>query len=1047
MERKGFFLESKLQPPTQSSNFLIRERLLERLSQIRERLVVVSAGMGYGKTVLLAQFARLHPGGCAWYHLNETDNDLMSFAQYLSESIAKAVPEFGINFDAHLTLEYGETPEHDWIMVQGLAAEFCQQLRLLQGRELWAVLDDFHVITNEHIIQFLQLLLDNQPGELWLILCMKSVPPSFCARYLLERKAVLVGAEQLAFQEEETRKLIEDYAQPRNLDRVAAAVQKYTEGWPAGISFTMLYFSQRQYTMSEEDVEHVCQQSYLQDYFLHELYRKLPYELQHFLTATSVLVYLRPNVCNALAGVDNAASQLSWLSKENMFVLRLPGSDQIYRYHNLFKNFLLGQLPSSRRRRLLEQASDFYLRTTDRALAVEYAIECGDPERLQNALEAAGSDALEKGQVDTVGRWLEEHQAAGISSSPEILLLEGQYHERAGDFASALEYARQVIEEYPVHTKEITMLKAKLLWARLLREQSQFQESLEMVEEILPKLRGGTTAQRELRSQAQKLRMYALLDLEQFDRALSIALEYLDGRGRSPEEREHIWYREMATLCYFAMGEYRRAMQMYVLLSADGNGISIAPYIHLYQAAIGRVCEAEEGLRQVMKERPDRLSRHVIQNQWFIKAIVDRIAESEGIAPLEGLQGYWGQSRMEAGYFNRKNPVYILWRALQREPMTAAEEDALNHLESSAFPLAQVAAKWLAVRSRIRRGDVGRALELCRMARNSRRNSGGELSKNMFQAFLTMEEAMLLRPEQPREAAAMIDEIRPYWLENNLVCPGHTQQERELLAELLAGQEELPVVQTVQKLPLQPLPVARVKVQCFGRFQVFLPDGQELLWRTRKAQGLFAYLFHHNGAAVERDLLVDILWPQAAPGNGTSLLHTSLYSIRKVLAPYGLDQLICREKKGYRMDMAMVESSRELMDQFCREGQGGTDLTKVYQGSYLEDIDGVWAEDTRARYAGAFLRFCRQRARELMGREDYQGAVQCLSFARNQEPYDEEVAAMLIRGYSLLGEMKNAMGVYNRLKDTLHSDMGVEPGAEVTRVYRECLLKRLSSGR
>ena len=39
------------------------------------------------------------------------------------------------------------------------------------------------------------------------------------------------------------------------------------------------------------------------------------------------------------------------------------------------------------------------------------------------------------------------------------------------------------------------------------------------------------------------------------------------------------------------------------------------------------------------------------------------------------------------------------------------------------------------------------------------------------------------------------------------------------------------------------------------------------------------------------------------------------------------------------------------------------------------------------------------------------------------------------------------MSLYNRLKETLKEDLGAEPGEEVTRVYQECLLRRLGSGR
>ena len=82
-----------------------------------------------------------------------------------------------------------------------------------------------------------------------------------------------------------------------------------------------------------------------------------------------------------------------------------------------------------------------------------------------------------------------------------------------------------------------------------------------------------------------------------------------------------------------------------------------------------------------------------------------------------------------------------------------------------------------------------------------------------------------------------------------------------------------------------------------------------------------------------------------------------------------------------------------------------------------------------------------------MERGNYAAAVDCLRAAVRQEPYDEGLAALLIRCYAATGEIKNAMAIYNRLKETLIQDLGTEPGEEVTRIYKECLLRRLGSGR
>ena len=241
---------------------------------------------------------------------------------------------------------------------------------------------------------------------------------------------------------------------------------------------------------------------------------------------------------------------------------------------------------------------------------------------------------------------------------------------------------------------------------------------------------------------------------------------------------------------------------------------------------------------------------------------------------------------------------------------------------------------------------------------------------------------------------------------------------------------------------------ARLRVRCFGRFRVLLPDGRELHWRTRKAQELFAYLFHMNGARVDREKLLDLLWPKAAPGSATSLLHTSLYSIRKALHPFELEHIILWEKTGYRMDMDLLTSDRSELDRVCREQKlGETPLSQLYEGPYLEDIESDWAEGERAVYAGAFLRASRAIGEEQMEAGDFRAAADCLRSALAQEPYDEELAGLLLQCYGAMGQIKNAMTCYNRLRDTLAEDLGTEPGQELTRIYRECLLRRLGNGR
>ena len=1046
LEKKNSFLESKIQTPTASQNFLVRERLMQRLDSAEERLIIVSAGMGYGKTVLLTHYAKRHPDRCAWYHLSDTDNDIMVFARYLSKSVARVVPEFAPDFSPYLALDQDES------LVRNLALDFAALFRELEGRKLDLVLDDFQVMENEWIFPFFNIILDHWPEGLRLILCMKSAPPAFCARYLMDHSAIVLGQDSLAFNEEEIRTLVAEYTRPENLEQVTRAVQTHMEGWPAGISFAILYFRQRQIPMTEQEIEQAGQQSYLQDYFMHELFRKLPFALQHFLTSTAVLDYLRPDVCNALAEIDNAAGQLSYLERENLFILRLSGSGHLYRCHGLFRSFLLAQLQPARRRQLLEKASDFYLRTPDKAQAAEYALACGDGDRLQNAVEAAGREVLAQGGLNTLRRWLEGLDAVGAAPTPEILLLQGQYRERVGDLEGALALVDRLLTQFPHRAGERWALEAGLLRAQIAREQRRPAESLAAVEEIFPYLREDRAALAPLRRQAADLRLQSLQELRQYDRALALALAGMEESARRGDREALLWNREMAVICAFAMGDYCRAVRMYVILRGGGGGAAAAPCHGLYLAVSGRAAQGVCRLGQILEQPPEGITSRGLENLLLFHTLAGQMAVLAGSEPG---RSFWDSEPAAARLGNRGiSPlVRTLRRAIEAEAPDRREEDELFALTSGEHSTVQDGARWLTVDRLARRGETGRALELCRQTRPDRQpwleGSGGRV--NAFLAFLTLREALLLREEDPEEAAALAERCARYMGEHRLVYPGLTQREYDDLEALLArrggglslrpgpGMEE--ALQEEEEAPL------RVTVRAFGRLRVLLPDGQELHWRTRKAQELFAYLFHRGGALVERERLLDILWPQSAPANATSLLHTSLYSIRKSLAPYGLDQLVLREKKGYRMDMTLVESDREAMDAACAGEGEAENLSALCEGPYLEDIEAAWAEDSRAWYAGAFLRLCRARAEDKMERGEYPAAAECLRAAAGQEPYDEGLTAQLIRCYAAMGEMKNAMTAYNRLKDTLAQDLGTEPGEEVTRMYKECLLRRLGSGR
>ncbi|MBI5593649.1 MAG: hypothetical protein HY881_24615 [Deltaproteobacteria bacterium] len=95
-------LSSKLTTP-HTTGSIERERLLSLMSEsVKKRLTTVVAGAGYGKTTLVAQAISDCNIQAVWYRLDESDRDLATFLSYLVAGIRIYHPEFGAATLKHL---------------------------------------------------------------------------------------------------------------------------------------------------------------------------------------------------------------------------------------------------------------------------------------------------------------------------------------------------------------------------------------------------------------------------------------------------------------------------------------------------------------------------------------------------------------------------------------------------------------------------------------------------------------------------------------------------------------------------------------------------------------------------------------------------------------------------------------------------------------------------------------------------------------------------------------------------------------------------------
>ena len=161
-----------------------RPRLADRLDEgLRRGLVLVCAPAGYGKTVLLADWARRAQRPVAWLSLDAGDNDPARFWRHTVAALDRACPGIGERMGPLLG---PPAPPSFEPLVTALINELAAQPA---DGEVPLVLDDYHLVGSQPVHESLGFLLEHRPSGLHPVLASRADPPLALARLRGSRAA------------------------------------------------------------------------------------------------------------------------------------------------------------------------------------------------------------------------------------------------------------------------------------------------------------------------------------------------------------------------------------------------------------------------------------------------------------------------------------------------------------------------------------------------------------------------------------------------------------------------------------------------------------------------------------------------------------------------------------------------------------------------------------------------------------------------------------------------------------------------------------------
>jgi LuxR family maltose regulon positive regulatory protein len=413
-------LATKLHMPAPQPGLVPRPRLTERLDEgLARGLVLVCGPAGYGKTVLLADWARHSELPAAWLSLDAGDNDPARFWRHAVAALDRARPGIGERVAPLL----GPPAPSSF---QGLVTTLINELAA-QPDEALLVLDDYHVIGARPVHESLAFLLAHRPAGVYLVLASRSDPPLALARLRARGQLAELRAAELRFTSGEAAALLRHVTARSGLalpDAVAAALATRTEGWAAGLQLAGLSLR------GQDDVAGFVaaftgSHRYVLDYLAEEVLERQDEQLRIFLLETSVLDRLSGPLCDAVTGREGSQALLEEAERAGLFLIPLDEMRGWWRYHHLFADLLRARLQEEQPGRvpdLHRNAAAWYEHHGLADDAIGHAAAAREMLWAARIIEQHFDMVYDRGEAATIHRWLLLLPAEVVRSRPRLLL-------------------------------------------------------------------------------------------------------------------------------------------------------------------------------------------------------------------------------------------------------------------------------------------------------------------------------------------------------------------------------------------------------------------------------------------------------------------------------------------------------------------------------------------------------------------------------------------------------------------------------------------------
>lgn len=1042
--------------PQARDEHIVRPRLQEKLrNAATKRLVVVAAPAAYGKTVLLAQFARQSPRPTAWYSAEPADADVKTFLHRVFSSLATVFSDFPI---PRLLQSPADQNAHSLVV---------RLVNRLNDRKSGLVLvwDDFHHLSgNSDIIAAVDQFIAHLPDDCTLILGSRTVPnlPSL-QRLLTYRDASLLSSEELSLTQQETLQLL-NAVRGEVPPALVRHLHEKARGWLGGILALAMNPDQQSITPGSEDALRYFADSALAPF--------LQARERPFFRATSVLTYLRPQTCNALLDIQDSEMILKKAYTRTGFLSRIDAEPAVYRWHDLIREGMESQF------RLEDYPT--YVAVAKKAAGILYAQ--GDSEQaaglylkaaaykeLSQVLVREGDAYIRAGKWRLLESWLNQLPQEVLDDQPRLLELQGRLATRLGQKEQAIVHFNQALEAASGHEHDKVRAQILIMRSAAFRLTGYAVEAETDAQDAIAVFEQSPGSERDLMRALRQLAMVYLYH-GRYSEAEKWLLRALEVLRKHPDEYEGALLNAGMGWARLELGQTGNA-RSYLEKAIHGwrrmgNQAELAVSLNNLALLLHRHGDLEQARALLQEGLQCAQESGYARLEAVIQVGLGDLERDEGDFD-EALERYQKGLRV-AGQVSEANLItyttavmgdtYRLKSEMTKSELLLSQAKSLAETQNQLYESA-LTAMYLAMLEATK-GNFDQSWSYLHKASESLQDRGNAHAYAML-ALYSAEVAFFAR-----DIKAAKGHLENLWQRcNALGYSGFLTVESLRAPALFAWAATTNIgngfFHQFSRVP-EPHDTGQhtalirgrlslhLRAYAFGKPRVFL--GDELIssemWQSAKARELLFYLLANPGPATKQKVMVD-LWPDASVASANNNFHTSMYRLRSAIHPAA----VVFDDNGYLVNPELQTwfDLKEFFDR-VRLAEGlprGTrqrvealeQALQLCDGALFEDFYSEWAETMKRQVDTLHLSTLSTLAGFYTAQKDFARALALLERAAQLSQWEENITVEMMRCHIARGDASSAVQIYDHYKELVENELGVQPSLALRTLKNEALMR------